>query len=63
MYLAPANVHEGEVVWDLMAGTSGLLLGNRNYWHPSLQAALRKVGVMLQAPLLYTDGHELEHPK
>jgi hypothetical protein len=50
MYLAPANVHEGEVVWDLTAGTSGLLLGDRNYWLPTLQAALRKVGVVLQAP-------------
>src|SRR5260370_19899394 len=50
MYLAPANVHEGEVVWDLTADTSGLLLGDRNYWLPTLQAALRKVGVVLQAP-------------
>ena len=50
MYLAPANVHEGEIVWDLTAGTSGLLLGDRNYWLPTLQAALRKAGVVLQAP-------------
>ena len=50
MYLAPANVHEGEVVWDVTAGTSGLLLGDRNYWLPSLQVALRKVGVVLLAP-------------
>ena len=50
MYLAPANVHEGEIVWDLTAGTSGLPLGDRNYWLPTLQAALRKVGVFLLAP-------------
>jgi DDE family transposase len=50
MYLAPANVHEGEVVWDLTADTWGLLLGDRNYWLPTLQAALRKLGVILQAP-------------
>jgi Transposase DDE domain len=50
MYLAPANVHEGEVVWDLTAGTSGLLLGDRNYWLPTRHSALRKVGVVLQAP-------------
>ena len=50
MYLAPANVHEGEVVWDLTTDTSGLLVGDRNYWLPTLQAALRKVGVILQAP-------------
>jgi hypothetical protein len=34
----------------LTAGTSGLLLGDRNYWLPTLQAALRKVGVVLLAP-------------
>jgi hypothetical protein len=50
MYLAPANVSEGEVVWDVTTGTSGLLLGDRNYWLPTVQAALRKVGVILLAP-------------
>jgi hypothetical protein len=50
MYLAPANIHEGEIVWELTAGTNGLLLGDRNYWLPDLQAALRKAGVVLQAP-------------
>jgi hypothetical protein len=50
MYLAPANVHEGEVVWDLTAGSSGLLLGDRNYWLPTRHSALRKIGVVLQAP-------------
>jgi hypothetical protein len=50
MYLAPANVHEGEVVRNLTTDTSGLLLGDRNYWLPTLQAALRKVGMVLQAP-------------
>jgi hypothetical protein len=50
MYLAQALVHEGEVVWDLTAGTSVLLLGDRNYWLPTRHSALRKVGVVLQAP-------------
>jgi hypothetical protein len=49
MYLAPANVHEVKIVWDVTAGSSGLLLGDRNYWLPTLQAALRKVGVVLLA--------------
>ena len=40
MYLAPANVHEGEVVWEVTAGTSGLLLGDRNYWLPTIFVAL-----------------------
>jgi Transposase DDE domain len=50
MYLAPANEHEGEVVWDLTAGTHGLLLGDRNDRLPTRHAALRKVGVVLLAP-------------
>ena len=50
MVLAPANVHEGEVVPDLTAGTSGLLLGDRNYWLPQLKAALRRVGIVLVTP-------------
>jgi Transposase DDE domain len=50
MCLAPANVHEGEVVWDLTTNTSGLLLGDRTYWLPTRHSALRKVGIVLQAP-------------
>lgn len=51
MCLAQANVHEGEVAWELTAGTSGLLLGDRNYWLPQLQQALGQLGVVLLAPL------------
>ena len=50
MCLAPANVHEGEVAWELTAGTSELLLGDRNYWLSQLQQALRKLGIVLLAP-------------
>jgi hypothetical protein len=50
MYLTPAYVNEGEVVWELTADTSVLLLDDRNYWLPTMQAALRKLGVVLQAP-------------
>ena len=46
MDLAPANVHEGEIVWEVTAGTSGRLVGDRNYWLPAVQAALRKVGIV-----------------
>jgi hypothetical protein len=56
MDLAPANVHEGEVVWEVTTGTSGLLLGDRNYWLPTLQAALRQVGVVLLAPFRKTSA-------
>src|SRR5215472_7828226 len=50
MVLAPANVHEGEVVPDLTAGTSGLLLGDRNYWLPKLKALLSRRGICLVTP-------------
>jgi hypothetical protein len=50
MFLAPANVHEGEIVWDLTTDTTGMLLGDRNNWLPTLQAALRKAGIVLLAP-------------
>ncbi len=50
MVLAPANIHEGEVVPDLAAGTSGLLLGDRNYWLPTLKALLRRRGICLLTP-------------
>lgn len=43
-------MHEGEIVWDLTAENQGLLLGDRNYWLPTLQEALRQVGVVLLAP-------------
>jgi hypothetical protein len=48
--LAPANVHEGEVVLDLTEGTRGLLLGDRNYWLPKLKGHLRHQGVCLVTP-------------
>jgi hypothetical protein len=50
LYLAPANVQEGEVVLDLTAGTSGQLLGDRNYWLPKLKETLSRLGVCLLAP-------------
>jgi hypothetical protein len=48
--IAPANIHETAVVLDLVEGTKGLLVGDRNYWAPSLKEALGMVGVHLLAP-------------
>lgn len=50
MQLTPANLHEGEVVLDLTEGSTGLLLGDRNYWLPSLKQALRKRRICLVTP-------------
>jgi hypothetical protein len=48
--LAPANLHEGEVALDLTPGTTGWLLGDRNYWLPKLKAILRQKGISLLTP-------------
>jgi len=60
MCLAPANVHEGEVAWELTVGTTGLLLGDRNYWLPKLKEVLRGVGIVLLAPFR-TAKHQPAH--
>jgi len=48
--LVPANVHEGEAALDLTPGTTGLLLGHRNYWLPKLKALLRQADIILLTP-------------
>ena len=48
--LAPANVAETEVVWELAppAGSTGV--GDRGYWSPSLMEELYRGGIRLLAP-------------
>ena len=48
--LAPANVSDLATVADPAAGTSGWLVGDRNYWKPALTAELRPYGLALLAP-------------
>jgi hypothetical protein len=48
--LAPAQVSELAVVPDLAIATTGLLIGDRNYWQPRLTAALQAQGLALLAP-------------
>jgi Transposase DDE domain len=48
--LAPANISELGMVPDLAEQTTGFLVGDRNYWKPSLTAELRQVGIALLAP-------------
>ena len=48
--LAPANVHELSAVPELVAGTAGLVVGDRNYWAPSLAEELRQSRIELRAP-------------
>ena len=48
--VAPANAHELSVVPELAEGTSGLLVGDRNYHSPKTGEELRRMGVELLAP-------------
>jgi hypothetical protein len=50
LFLAPANEADGEIAPLILAGTQGIALGDRNYWLPELQAALRSQGLRLLAP-------------
>jgi hypothetical protein len=48
--IAPANVHDRDLVPELVEGAIGQVLGDRNYWDPKLMAELVPAGIMLQAP-------------
>lgn len=48
--LAAGNVHETHLVSGLTYGTKGLLVGDRNYWSPSLKKELQSHDLKLEAP-------------
>jgi hypothetical protein len=48
--VAPANVHDTDVVPELVEGVAGEVLGDRNYWAPKLTAELAPAGIALRAP-------------
>ena len=48
--VASANVHELSVVPEITEGTSGLLVGDRNYHSPKTKEDLASMGVKLLAP-------------
>jgi hypothetical protein len=48
--VAAANVHDTEVVPEVVEGARGQVLGDRNDWDPKLTAALAPAGIMLCAP-------------
>jgi hypothetical protein len=48
--LAPANVSEPATAPDLVAGSTGFVLGDRAYWSPRLREELRALGLCLLAP-------------
>ena len=48
--LAPANVHDRDLVPELVEGASGWTLGDRNYWDPKLTEELAPAGIAVLAP-------------
>jgi len=48
--LAPGNVHELAALPELVAGSRGTVVGDRNYWSPHLAQELEGRGVSLLAP-------------
>lgn len=48
--VAPANVHDRDLVPELVEGAMGEVLGDRNYWDPKLTAELAPAGIALRAP-------------
>jgi hypothetical protein len=50
--LAPANLADPDVAPTLTEDTQGVVVGDRLFWRPRLQAELRQDGVLLLAPFL-----------
>jgi hypothetical protein len=48
--IAPANVHDRDLVPELVEGAAGQVIGDRNYWDPKLTEELAPAGITLQAP-------------
>ena len=48
--LAPANVAETEIVWELEPPEGSVGIGDRNYWSPALMEELAQGGIRLLAP-------------
>jgi len=60
--LAPANVHDTEAAEELLQGVQGWALGDRNYWKPSLQLALKEQGLSLMAPFKSAKRQKFHYP-
>jgi hypothetical protein len=48
--VAPANVHDLDLVPELVEGAGNIVIGDRNYWAPKLAAELAPAGITLLAP-------------
>jgi hypothetical protein len=52
--VAPANVHDLTLLPALVEETSGFVVGDRNYWSPSLTTEFGHAGLALLAPYRWT---------
>ncbi|HFE39520.1 MAG TPA: hypothetical protein ENK06_14085 [Gammaproteobacteria bacterium] len=43
--LAPADIHELQVLGDLSTGVQGWVIGDRNYWNPTKREELASRGI------------------
>lgn len=59
--VAPANAHELSVVPEIVEGTSGLIVGDRNYHSPKTREQLQSIGIELVAP--YSSKKRDPNPK
>ncbi|HEV2461154.1 MAG TPA: IS982 family transposase [Ktedonobacterales bacterium] len=59
--VAPANAHELTALPALAEQTSGILIGDRNYWSPATMAEWQRRGVELLAP--YRSAKRDPHPR
>jgi hypothetical protein len=48
--VAPANVHDTQAAEELLLGVQGWALGDRNYWKPDWQLALKEQWLAVLAP-------------
>jgi hypothetical protein len=53
--MAPANVHDLDLVPELVDGGTGQVIGDRNYWAPKLTAELAPAGIQFLAPFKRRD--------
>lgn len=60
--LAPANVHETTVAEEMLAHTSGWVLGDRNYWNPELKQRLSEHELTLLAPFKSAKREKIPWP-
>src|SRR3954451_24374434 len=52
---AGANVHDLDLVPEVVEGATGQVIGDRNYWDPTLPAELARAGIEFLAPFKRRD--------